>query len=79
VSAPTPALQGDGRLASPCVRQCCLDDERVCLGCGRTLGEIREWRDADDVRRLRIVEAARARRSVPTERAMLLPSAATLT
>ena len=28
---------------SPCVRICCLDDNDVCLGCGRTLDEIRRW------------------------------------
>ncbi|MEZ5510431.1 MAG: DUF1289 domain-containing protein [Gammaproteobacteria bacterium] len=30
-------------LKSPCVRNCCLDDHDVCLGCGRTLAEIRAW------------------------------------
>jgi predicted Fe-S protein YdhL (DUF1289 family) len=30
-------------LASPCVRNCCLDDDNVCLGCGRTLQEIVGW------------------------------------
>lgn len=30
-------------LKSPCVRNCCLDDQDVCLGCGRTLAEIRAW------------------------------------
>ena len=28
---------------SPCIRQCALDDNQVCLGCGRTLDEIRRW------------------------------------
>lgn len=28
---------------SPCVRTCCLDDQDICLGCGRTLDEIRRW------------------------------------
>ncbi|TRX75321.1 DUF1289 domain-containing protein [Pseudomonas mangiferae] len=67
-------MGADGRPASPCRRQCCLDDVQVCLGCGRTLGEIREWRDASDGRRLQIVEAARVRRP-----ATLLPSGAALT
>lgn len=29
--------------ASPCVRMCTLNDEDVCLGCGRTLAEITGW------------------------------------
>ena len=28
---------------SPCVSICTLDDNRVCLGCRRTLEEIRRW------------------------------------
>ena len=36
---------------SPCVRQCCLDDQDVCLGCGRRLDEILGWHAADPVER----------------------------
>jgi predicted Fe-S protein YdhL (DUF1289 family) len=39
---------------SPCVRRCTLDDEDVCLGCGRTLGEILEWANASLARKLEI-------------------------
>ena len=28
---------------SPCVRNCCLDDNDICLGCGRSLAEITQW------------------------------------
>ncbi|MGD8170759.1 DUF1289 domain-containing protein [Vibrio sp. TRT 21S02] len=28
---------------SPCIRQCCLDEDDVCVGCYRTLGEILAW------------------------------------
>ncbi|WP_369602217.1 DUF1289 domain-containing protein [Hahella sp. SMD15-11] len=28
---------------SPCIRQCCLDEANVCVGCGRTLEEILNW------------------------------------
>ncbi|WP_090499962.1 DUF1289 domain-containing protein [Pseudomonas borbori] len=48
-------------LASPCVRRCCLDDGDMCLGCGRLLGEILEWSDADDARRRIICHCARIR------------------
>ncbi len=31
------------RPASPCVRICTLDDDKVCLGCGRSMAEIVAW------------------------------------
>ena len=31
-------------ISNPCVRNCCLDDDDVCLGCFRTLDEILGWR-----------------------------------
>ncbi|MGC8383915.1 DUF1289 domain-containing protein [Pseudomonas aeruginosa] len=50
-------------MASPCRRLCCLDDADVCVGCGRSLAEIREWGKADDSRRLQIRSQAARRRS----------------
>ncbi|WP_344799870.1 DUF1289 domain-containing protein [Litoribacillus peritrichatus] len=32
---------------SPCVRNCCLNEQDVCLGCFRTLEEIKAWGGAD--------------------------------
>lgn len=28
---------------SPCVRNCCLDENDICLGCYRSLSEITSW------------------------------------
>ena len=28
---------------SPCVRNCCLNDEDICIGCFRSLQEITRW------------------------------------
>ena len=53
----------DSQVASPCVRNCCLDEQDVCLGCGRSLDEIRVWSEAADAERLKILELARARRA----------------
>jgi len=50
-------------VASPCVRNCCLDERDVCMGCGRSLDEIRIWSEAGDSERLRILERAAARRA----------------
>ncbi|HTB66331.1 MAG TPA: DUF1289 domain-containing protein [Steroidobacteraceae bacterium] len=47
---------------SPCVRDCCLGDDLTCLGCFRTLDEIKEWGLADSPRRRVILQNARQRR-----------------
>ncbi|MDF3195402.1 DUF1289 domain-containing protein [Pseudomonas sp. 1928-m] len=48
-------------VASPCRRQCCLDGQDICLGCGRTLQEILDWGNADMARKRAICAAAEAR------------------
>lgn len=46
---------------SPCVRNCCLDSDDVCIGCGRALEEITGWSAATDVERKTILKKARSR------------------
>jgi uncharacterized protein len=46
---------------SPCVRNCCLDDDNVCLGCGRSLDEIVAWSAASDAQKRAILERSRVR------------------
>jgi predicted Fe-S protein YdhL (DUF1289 family) len=48
-------------VASPCVDICRLDPQGLCIGCRRTLGEIAEWSQASDARRLEILSALKAR------------------
>jgi predicted Fe-S protein YdhL (DUF1289 family) len=52
-------------LASPCVRNCCLDEQNVCMGCGRALEEIVRWATASDAEKAAIlarsIERLRAR------------------
>ena len=51
---------------SPCVNVCKMDDTRtLCLGCFRTLEELREWAKADDERRLAIWQLVEQRQAVP--------------
>ena len=57
-----PAPEGEALPSSPCIRQCCLDDADECLGCGRTLDEIKGWHAADAGERALILRAAAARR-----------------
>lgn len=45
---------------SPCISICCLRDD-LCIGCGRTLDEIRQWGRADDETRTAILHEAEMR------------------
>ena len=47
---------------SPCIRQCCLDENDICLGCFRVLAEITGWQRAGDPQRLLILQAVEKRR-----------------
>ncbi|MDE2593465.1 MAG: DUF1289 domain-containing protein [Burkholderiales bacterium] len=35
--------EGTPPVASPCIRHCTLNDQDVCVGCGRTLADIVGW------------------------------------
>ena len=56
-------------LASPCVRNCCLDDDNVCMGCGRALHEIVGWGAASDADKTTILARSRERLRMRTIRA----------
>jgi uncharacterized protein len=46
---------------SPCINICRLNAQGLCIGCHRTLGEIAEWSQASDARRVEILGALKAR------------------
>ena len=48
-------------IPSPCVRNCCLDNTDICMGCLRTLEEILAWGAADNIKRQQILENCNAR------------------
>ncbi len=50
-------------IESPCVLNCCLDEQEICMGCGRSLDEILGWWDADEEARRIIVRNAQQRKS----------------
>jgi predicted Fe-S protein YdhL (DUF1289 family) len=52
----------DSSAQSPCVRNCCLDDDLTCLGCFRSLEEIKEWVIVDNPRRRIILQNAELRK-----------------
>ncbi|SMF95200.1 Predicted Fe-S protein YdhL, DUF1289 family [Methylomagnum ishizawai] len=51
-------------IESPCVRNCCLDQHNICLGCFRALEEIMRWSQADDTERAAILANTRRRRAL---------------
>jgi predicted Fe-S protein YdhL (DUF1289 family) len=62
-SDPAPS---DAQIASPCVRLCTLNEADVCVGCGRTLDDIRQWQAMSQHDKAACV--ARARERLPALR-----------
>jgi predicted Fe-S protein YdhL (DUF1289 family) len=53
------------KVESPCVRNCCLNDDDICLGCGRSLQEITRWSSASDTdKQLTLIAATERRRLI---------------
>jgi predicted Fe-S protein YdhL (DUF1289 family) len=50
------------KVESPCVRNCCLDDADVCMGCFRTLREICDWHSASAAQKREILGRCEERR-----------------
>ena len=44
-------------ISSPCIKICTLVD-KICIGCGRTQQEIKEWLTATDQRKIEIKESS---------------------
>lgn len=51
----------NGSVASPCVRQCCLNEQDMCVGCGRYLVEITGWLNFTDEEKMTVVLNAQQR------------------
>jgi len=49
-------------LESPCIRNCCLDDQDICLGCFRSLDNITQWHGSTNQQKLEILRLAEVRR-----------------
>ena len=53
---------------SPCTKVCVMDaDNRYCLGCKRTLGEIARWSEMSEGERAAVAAQLPARRSENAE------------
>lgn len=53
----------DPPVPSPCVRLCTLDDDDLCVGCYRSLDEIKRWGALDGAARRAVLAEAERRRS----------------
>lgn len=49
---------------SPCVRNCCLNEADICVGCFRSLDEITLWSTVSDATKLYILERVAGRRLI---------------
>ncbi len=72
-SDPSSMSDIDSSTQSPCIRNCCLDDDDTCLGCFRSLEEIKEWWIVDDLRRQVILGNAKQRRAAYQSRGAVWP------
>lgn len=54
-------------IVSPCIRNCCLDDHDICVGCGRSLSEIARWSTSNNSEKQFILSAAAERRQLRAE------------
>ncbi|MGV8837628.1 DUF1289 domain-containing protein [Cellvibrio sp.] len=50
---------------SPCVRNCCLNEADICVGCFRSLEEITRWSIVDNEAKMQILMQVAIRRSQP--------------
>jgi len=55
-------------VTSPCIRNCCLTEDDICLGCFRHVDEICEWGSASSKRRKIILYNSKKRRIVHTDK-----------
>lgn len=52
------------KTASPCVRNCCLDQADVCPGCFRHVDEIIRWRDMTEHQKQAVIVLTAERRAI---------------
>ena len=62
-------MAGHTENLSPCIRQCCLNENDICLGCYRTLDEITGWRDKSEQLQKQILVACQQRKAKAAKRA----------
>jgi uncharacterized protein len=49
-------------ISSPCIKNCCLDEDDICMGCFRHANEITDWQKANSEKKQRILVYAEQRK-----------------
>ncbi|WP_196139831.1 DUF1289 domain-containing protein [Aliikangiella sp. G2MR2-5] len=47
---------------SPCISQCCLNEDDICVGCFRHIDEITGWHGATNEERKKIIQTCKLRK-----------------
>jgi predicted Fe-S protein YdhL (DUF1289 family) len=50
-------------IKSPCIRNCCLDENNICLGCFRSLQEICDWSNSSDDEKKEVLKKCQQRQT----------------
>jgi len=51
-------------IEKPCIRQCCLDKEDICMGCFRRLSDMKIWHKASIKEKEQMLQIASKRKEV---------------
>jgi predicted Fe-S protein YdhL (DUF1289 family) len=49
-------------IESPCIRECCLDSQDICIGCARHINEITGWQKLSEQEKKLIVSRCDTKR-----------------
>jgi len=55
-------------VASPCIRNCCLNTDDVCIGCFRHINEILAWTNYKNHEKKRVIKACLQRQTATQEK-----------
>ncbi|PCI19564.1 MAG: DUF1289 domain-containing protein [Piscirickettsiaceae bacterium] len=58
-------------MESPCIRMCTLNEDDICLGCGRLLNEITSWMSYSDKQRDVLLKVCEERKQALTKGSLL--------
>jgi len=53
---------------SPCVRNCCLDRDDICMGCFRHIDEIMQWSAANEKKKQITLKSAQQRKQIHSQK-----------
>jgi len=53
---------------SPCIRNCCLNEDDICLGCFRHIDEITGWHSMNKQQQQAVLELCQQRRIIRQQR-----------